>query len=65
MLAVLLVASSWRPASAASAAWWLTDGAPAGITIDFNLDGVLEPATNQSPLDVDSLASDAASFENF
>ena len=43
---------------------WLSEGAPAGITVDFQLNGVLEPLVDESPLALDLLHSDHDSFAN-
>ena len=43
---------------AAHCAHWISKGAPAGITVDFQLDGVLMPVVGEDPLEVDQLHSD-------
>ena len=34
---------------------WLTSGAPAGVKVDFNLDGLLQPADGEHPTPVEEL----------
>ena len=57
--------ATWANDPAAQAAKWLVTGAPAGITVDFSLDGVLEPITDETPLGIDSLSSDFETFSNY
>ena len=48
----------------AHTARWLVDGSPAGITVDYDLSGVLEPVLDEDPLSIDSLVTDH-SHENY
>ena len=57
--------ATWAGDPAAHVAHWLRDGAPAGVTVDFDLDGVLQPIADENPLGIDQLASDAADFANY
>lgn len=57
----------WSTAAAdpaSEAASWLFNGAPAGIAVKFNLDGVLEPVLNEAPNDPGDLVADLDSFTN-
>ena len=51
--------ATWSGDPAAHAARWLIDGSPAGVTIDYELTGVLEPIEDETPIDTDELISDA------
>ena len=57
--------SGWAHDPASHAAAWLIEGSPAGITVDFQLDGVLEQVEPQTPLDCDTLSVDADTFSNY
>ena len=55
----------WAGDPAASIATWLWEGAPAGVSVPFALDGLMEPILDESPDDPEQLASDSASFRNY
>ena len=57
--------ASWAGDPASDAALWLLNGSPAGITVDFKLDGVLEPVESETPLGIDSLTADSDTFTNY
>ena len=57
--------SGWAHDPAAHCSSWLHQGSPAGITVDFQLDGVLDRVDDEPPLGVDQLITDAASFTNY
>ena len=62
---LLFAWANWASDPAASAAHWMRDGAPAGISQDFQLDGILEPIADEEPLGVDELISDHRNFANY
>ena len=43
----------------------MRNGAPAGLTEDFHLDGILQLVAKESPVDVDELESDPTHFANY
>ena len=57
--------SGWAHDPAAHCASWLHEGSPAGITVDFQLDGVLDRVDDEPPLGVDQLITDPASLTNY
>ena len=57
--------SEWANDPAHTAASWLWQGAPAGISVDFRLEGLLEPVGPELALDVQELATDHESFHNY
>ena len=57
--------SGWAGDPAHSTAAWLWTGAPAGISVDFELDGLLEAVGPEHPLGVDELPTDMESFRNY
>ena len=57
--------ASWAGDPAAPAARWITEGAPAGIAVNFELDGLLEPVAGEECGGVDDLASDPDTFANY
>ena len=62
---LLLAWATWANDPAAPAARWLADGAPAAINVNFELDGVLEPITEENAVDSESLSTDYGSFTNY
>ena len=57
--------SEWARDPASHAAHWILTGAPAGISVDFELDGVLERVVGETPLTLDQLESNPDSFANY
>ena len=57
--------AKWADDPAAHVATWLATGAPAGVAVDFKLDGILEPVDAERPTPPDELVSDEASFMNY
>ena len=57
--------ASWARDPAAPVAEWLWLGAPAGVAVDFSLDGLLEAVPPESPIPLDQLASDYESVSNY
>ena len=48
----------------AKVALWLYTGAPAGIEVPFELDGILEKAPEGTPVSIDDLVVDEQNFSN-
>ena len=57
--------ATWAGDPAAHCAKWLVNGAPAGVTVDFELDGILEPVLDEEPAGIDGLVSDADGATNY
>ena len=57
--------ATWAGDPAVAAARWFQDGAPAGINVQFELDGVLEPILGETPLPSDELHSEYDIFVNY
>ena len=57
--------ASWARDPAAPVAEWLWLGAPAGVAVDFKLDGLLEPVPLEEPIPLEQLASDFDTFSNY
>ena len=57
--------ATWAGDPAAATTQWLWDGAPAGVEVDFALDGVLAPVDPEAPEPPEDLGSDPASCQNY
>jgi hypothetical protein len=57
--------ATWASDPAAKSLPWIWSGAPAGISADFDLDGVLEPVTDEQTASVDTLECDCETFSNY
>ena len=57
--------SSWASDPAHCAASWLRLGAPPGVSVDFELNGLLEPVGPENALSVEELSADYDSFANY